>query len=193
MKLKAAPGELPPIPPVPSIVLSLSQNQNPKSPMRRTSSVKFHLGDVTPSSVPFSTSTAGTTSAEPLVVNSHAVDEATAAASAEVKTDEALSPPLARARSISDSEHDPDTLSELPSLGIAGSIKSRNIAGVHSIGAAGADCFNDIVDSNDSFGAGDEEVLGEEVESSGSTSANSDSSSDYDGELRQVYSSTDLD
>lgn len=116
----------------------------------------------------------------------------------------------------SGSEGDDDVLSDLPSLGIAGSIKSRTITSASSIGATGMDCFNDILDATSSFaakvdseGAGstysgeaenedEEEQFGQHVDYSSSSSSDSslsdsDSSSDYDDDVRHVYSTTDLD
>lgn len=152
-----------------------------KSPMRRLSSVKFHFA---PETLPVE------------------VPDAQAGSEDESKETETK---VMRSHSM-DSEHehaDEDTLSELPTVGIAGSIARRSITSVGDIGmSGGSGCFNDIVNANNNSGvfsntSGKQLIDGyvedEAEESSDSRSGGSDSSSDYDGDVRQVYSNADLD
>ena len=107
----------------------------------------------------------------------------------------------------SDSEvEEDDAFSELPSKSIANSVQGRTILSMNEVGKGG-NCFDDIVnaetcDVNNSMEEDEEEQLRLELTSavgiddedlSGSSSDNSDSSSDYEGVVRHVYSNTDLD
>jgi hypothetical protein len=158
------------------------------------SSVKFHLGDIVPPQKE-SSNTVDPPAVEPTLAEA---EKASARPAADTSTVEQTGEAGFRAPE-SDSDHDgEDTLSDLPALGIAGSIKGRNIASIGDVGNCGNDVFNDIVNANSSFarrGGGADEVEEdvEEVESSGSTSDGSNSSSDYEGIVRHVESGNDLD
>lgn len=179
-------------------------NSSPKSPMRRLSSVKFQLSaPPAPILVP---------EPEP---QSTEVEESGARQGGQ---EECKENKIARSYSI-DSEHDfgdGDTLSELPALGIAGSIKHRNILGVGDVGMGGSECLDDILNANNStnnnnYSSGSgmfssasgkqlidgyvEDEMDEDGDggSDDSYSLGSDSSSDYEGDVRQVNSTGDLD
>ena len=103
----------------------------------------------------------------------------------------------------SDSEVEDDAFSELPTKSIASSVQGRTILSTNEVGRGG-NCFDDIVnaDTGDVNNSLEEEQLRLELTSavgiddedlSGSSSNNSDSSSDYEGVVRHVYSNTDLD
>lgn len=155
-----------------------------KSPMRRLSSVKFHFDEPRP--------------VVPAEVSQEQQQSSPEDKEAEPET------LMARSHSL-DSEHDhgdEDTLSELPSVGIAGSITRRNIQSIGDVGMNGSDCFDDIVNANNNSGvfsncSGKQLIDGyvedQADDSSDSRSDGSDSSSDYDGDVRQVYSNADLD
>jgi len=170
-----------------------------KSPMRRVGSVQFRLTEdkITEEGVSRAQNTAQST---PEHVSVPVVDSS--------------EPDLEfrradRSSSLDSAEHDGDTLSELPSMGIAGSIKVRNITNINDIGTGGNNIFNDIVNSgpnssSSKFSLGgsffEEDLSSQQGDenndnsSEGSLSdANSDSSSDYEGDVRHVFSTTDLD
>ena len=166
-----------------------SPPRSPRSPIRRVGSVQFRL--------------AGENAPVPMSVVVPVVDSQPGQ---ELRRGD-------RTISVDSAENEDDTLSELPVMGIAGSIKMRNISSANDIGiGGGSSIFDDIVNSAPTSGSGkyniggsffeelsttdqgDEEGEEDERSSNGSLSdANSDSSSDYEGDVRHVFSSTDLD